>query len=237
LSDLVSRGDAEMSVRHAFDAGKIALPPRSPLPLPSAVKVTEDPAIAAVTDVARKVPSSVQRTLARPLASVLLDAALNTPFPCAALHITVAPLTGAPADVRTVTTSGKASIDDNVPCCPSPLVFAITFACNVFPPDVSGPGVVGVAAAHAMVATNSTTAGAVLMMRIERRGRRDSLRPPGPLIDHVGRRSARVPGNLILVPPIDQLDDGKGSGRDSDANPHGVAIVNATVGPGSRRSA
>ena len=138
-----------MSVRHASVAGKIALPPRSPLPLPSAVKVTEDPVIEAVTEVSMNVPLSVQRALAWPLPSVLLALALTVPLPGAVVHVTVAPLTGAPAELVTVTTSGAASTDDIVPCCASPLLFAITVARGPVLPLVSGPGVVGVAAAHA----------------------------------------------------------------------------------------
>ena len=116
LSEFASRGAAEMSVRHGSVAGKIARPPRSPLPLPRAVKVTDDPVIEAVTVVAMNVLSSVHRTLACPFASVLLVLALRRPLPGAALHATAAPFTGAPAAFVTVTTSGPASCDDIVPC-------------------------------------------------------------------------------------------------------------------------
>src|SRR2546430_8754030 len=161
LSDRASRGEPEMSVRHAFDAGKIGLPPRSPLPFPSAVKVTEAPAIEAVTEVARKVPSRVHLAEACPLASVVLNAALSAPLPGAADHVTTTPLTGAPAALVTVTTSGAASVDDKVPCCASPLVLAITFACAPVPPDVSVPGVVGAAAAHDTAAENSRSSSTI----------------------------------------------------------------------------
>jgi hypothetical protein len=168
--------------------------------LPSAVKATEEPVIEAVTEFAMNVASSVHRTLACPFASVALVLALSVPLPGAAFHVTVTPLTGAPAELVTVTSSGAASIDDIVACCASPLVFAITFPCTVFPLDESGPGVIVVAAAHARVAMNSAIAGVILMRRIERRRRRGSLRSPGLLTGHVGRRSARTLGNLILAP-------------------------------------
>ena len=126
LSELASRGAEEMSVRHASLAGKIARAPRSPLPFPSAVKVTDDPVIDAVTAVARKVLSSVQCTLACPLASVSVVVASVDPFPLAVLQDTCTPAAGAPCATDTVTTSGAASLADNVPCCASPLVFAMT---------------------------------------------------------------------------------------------------------------
>src|SRR6478672_2014834 len=114
-----------MSVRQASPAGKIGRAPRSPLPLPSAVKVTDDPAIDAVTEVARNVLSSVQRTLACPLASVVVIAASVDPFPLATVHDTGIPLAGAPCASDTVTTSGAASVADSVPCCASPLALAM----------------------------------------------------------------------------------------------------------------
>jgi len=175
LSEFASRGAPEMSVRHGLFAGKIARPPRSPLPLPSALKVTEDPAIEAVALIARYVASAVHRTLAWPLASVVVVVALSAPLPLATLHVTVAPLTGARDALLTVTTSGDASVDDSVPCCASPLVFAIVFADGGGGGAGGGAGalgggsplgVVGVAAAHATVAAITNTSRAIFGMRM-----------------------------------------------------------------------
>ena len=162
-------------MRHGLFAGKIARPPRSPLPLPTALKVTDDPAIEAVALIARYVASSVHRTLACPLASLVTEVALSAPLPLVALHVTVAPLTGAPDALLTVTTSGDASVDDSVPCCASPLVLAIVFADGGGGGGGGGagalggglsPGVVGVAAAHATVAVTTNTSRANFGMRM-----------------------------------------------------------------------
>jgi uncharacterized membrane protein YgcG len=145
------------------------------------VNVTVAPAIAALTLVARYVPSIVHRTLACPLASVVVDVALSVPLPLAALHVTVAPLTATPALVLTVTTSGDASVAASVPCCASPLAFAILFGDGGgaggagggggggalgggSPPGVVG--VVGVAAAHATVAAMTNRSRAIFEMRM-----------------------------------------------------------------------
>ncbi len=167
-----------MSVRHGSFAGNTARPPRSPLPSPRAVKVTEAPVIEAVTAVARKLPSSVHRTLACPFASVVLVVELREPFPAAAAHVTVVPLTGAPVELLTVTTSGAASCDDKVPCCASPLVFARRSPCTPVLPVVSLPGVVGAAAEHAINATNSRIAREVRTSRIERLRWKNSFQSP-----------------------------------------------------------
>jgi len=100
--------------------------------------------------------------------------------------VTVVPLTDAPDALRTVTTSGEASVDDSVPCCASPLVFAIVFGegggaggaggggagggggggalGGGSPPDIGG--VVGVAAAQATVAAMTNTSRAIFGMRM-----------------------------------------------------------------------
>jgi hypothetical protein len=124
------------------------------------------------------VPLSVQRTLACPLPSVVEEDALNDPFPDSTLHVTVAPLTAAPALV-TVTTNGAPSTEDSVPLCASPLDFAMRRGCGGLAGGAGGgggatggaagtspPGVVGVDAAHAIVAENSNSARAIRKMRI-----------------------------------------------------------------------
>jgi hypothetical protein len=116
FAEFPSSGALETSARQGLSAGKNGRPPRSPLPFPSALKVTDAFGIAAVTDVPRYVASSVHRALACPLASLTLVPALSAPLPGAADHATVTPDVGAPFASTTSTTSGAASAAPIVAC-------------------------------------------------------------------------------------------------------------------------
>jgi hypothetical protein len=90
---------------------------------------------------------------------------------------------------------------------------------------VSPPGIVGVDAAHAIVAAMNSSAREIRRMRIGSQLERVAgLRRS--FVDLSGRRGGHFHGNGARPGLREALDDGKGERRDSGYNPSPWAIVN-----------